>query len=713
MSDNAKVASWCGLMVHVVLLFMVSLLMLAPMAADAATDFEIRLKNLRRRALKMKPEAVQKMLTREKILMPAHGELTPYDKSFNELVTLVFLGQLHPEDVRVNGASLVWYAADKKLPCAMKLLASSGADLSAIHHGESLFCRVALAGDVESMKTLKSAPNDARCRAAWKGACGVMKRAAQSGDVETVKHLYRAIGDLLPYGCNYLSIIDNAGVCGNDGVIKFLVSKGLGYRKNQILLGAARGGSLAFVRQLIENEGANPHYAGVGEYTPLMLASHSGNLELVKYLVEEHKVNINAKSRLGDTALLFAARSGNEELIRYLIEKEADMAACSKGGGDFVDNVAASGNMEALIYVFSLLKKEEKAIAANNALCVAARHGHENLVEYLMNAEVSNINASHDVAVQHTYPYEDLVGASGVIEVEKTTPLMAAIASGRQSIVEMLINHGADISFSTGTGAYKLNPQRAAVRRGQPRILRMLLEKEKERLTPQRRNRKKKVEEISYVKDPVLIHQAAQNGNSACVKLLLELGWDANSVDPISGLTPIQSACRQGTDAPGSVAWNYDCGSPQSHADCVKLLLGAGADTAREKGSIAKILALHAEIPLFNCASLLWNHGDLLTPDDMHYPLHRAIECGESNWVFHLLPGRNAKSHSDNLKNPMYTLCNVGDSFQARAHHIIGNNLMVAGMRLTLDDRRELLRKGIHREFYKYIPAEPAEKPAE
>ncbi|MBE6416756.1 MAG: hypothetical protein E7032_09575 [Akkermansiaceae bacterium] len=676
---------------------MVSLLLAAPAVALDA-HYDSLFNEVKRQIKDKKHDQVRQMLEDYKFIIKDDGNLSPYDMQFNALMMETFLKNLHPEAIRINGGSLLWHATGAGLTNAMAFLLTKGADVSAMRHDETLICRAALSGNLDSIKLLElecgMAPNDPRARSAWKGACGILKRAAQSGDEKSLKYLYARVGWLVPYGRNHLAVIDNAGMCGHDKTYRYLKQRGWQNRADDVLLRAARSGKLELVRHLIVREGANPHYQGAADFTPVMTAALSGELELVRYLVEEHKVDVNARSRLGDTALLLAARSGSDRVLRYLVSVGAEVEAVSKAGGNVVEQAAASGSPAALRYAMSLLDGKVRKLP-QRALCYAARHGHFELVETILNTYRPELDCCIPVSVQHSYPYEDLVGASGVIEVEESSPLIAAIASGNEQLVNFLIEWEADITFSTGEKRHLLTPARAAARRGLPRILKTLLNLDS-----------------SGEQDPLLLHQAAQNGHAECVRLLLQLGWDVNAEDPFTKLTPVQAACIRGTEAPGSVAWNYDSGC--SHADCVRLLLQAGADVFFDRGRKAKSLALHAENPMFDCAGILWSSGSPLSEEEMLYPLHRAAELGSLSWVEELLPGAKSASVAESHRNPLFTVCNVGDSYlpylekhTPSPHRDCAAALQSKGLSIPMDDTRYLIQNGVNRRMYPFLGVEP------
>ncbi len=574
--------------------------------------------------------------------------VTHFDYQYNDLMVEVYLEQREPEDVRINGASMLWYAVDKGLRHAAEYLVRRGADMRAWRHGESLIGRAALSGSKELVEYLHEECrlflNDPRCLTSWKGAAGIVRRAAQSGNRECIDYVYPFMDELLPRSRNYFSVIDNAGMSGRREIIEYMESKGFPFRKDEILLRAAVCGDIEMIRYL-EQRGANLFYVGTAGYTPLMTAALSGNVDCVRYFIdkmgEDNKDFINLATRDGDTALLCAAASGNAAVVSCLITAGADTKATCSLSGDLIDNAAFSGNLQTLSLALS--KGSGKSADASRALCMAARFGYLDVVQHLVNISGADVNAVCQIRVPHARPYEDLLGVSGVAEVEETTPLIAAIASGNMEVIDFLVSKQAELTKETKDKEPRLTPLRAAARRGQPDIIRMLIQAR-----------------ACTDLDPGALTQAAENGNLACVRLLVENGWDINAPDPYTKLTPIQAACCRGTDSPDSINWNYDSGS--YHTECVSYLLRNGADVTDEFGKKAKSLALHDEVPLFDCAELLWNYGHPLDVEEMRYPLYRAHQIGNHLWVTRLTAGKNARTETDERRSPAFVHAFLTDS---------------------------------------------------
>ena len=598
------------------------------------------------------PASIQQQMTAKRLLIENNTGVSPFDAVFNQLMAEVYMGQRHPEDVRINGHSMLWFAVEKgMLDCAKYLIEEKRADTSVFCNGESLICRAARSGNKDLVEYLEKEQhlflNDPRCRAQWKGACGILKRAMQSGNRDCIEYIYERLKPLIPSNPNAITLIDSTGFSGDDKIMEWVESLGWPFRRNEILLRAAVVPDVTVLRYM-ETRGAQFDYVGTAGYTPLMTAALGGNTDCVHFVLNKMKDDkartaaVRRVAETGDTALDLAALSGEVGVIGRLLELDPKFKYEEDYTGCIFENAVASGSLNMLAKVISLTSAQPVHI--NRALCAAARFGQLEMVRKLVSNYMAAVNASSIIRIRHSFPYEDMVGRKGTLEVAETTPLIAAIAGGNMGVFRFLVDNNADLTASIGNGDSLMTPLRAAARSGQPDMLNYLIIATRAYENP----------------DPAVLNLAAANGNLACVRLLVESGWDVNAPDPETGLYAIQAACIRGSDAPGANNWNYDSGS--MHAACVAYLLENGADASGEIGRRAKALALHDEVPLFECASLLWDKGSALSIDEMRYPLHRAAELGRHRWVKELLPGLKSRLESDERNTVLFTLSLVRDS---------------------------------------------------
>ncbi|MBR6576764.1 MAG: hypothetical protein IKK73_06505, partial [Akkermansia sp.] len=165
------------------------------------------------RAAKTKKAKAQSTLQQKeekKWLIPEDAVQTSQDVIFNQLMEEVKEGERGAEDVRINGAPLLWYAVDKNLPEAVDILLSKGADSSVYRNGESLIYRAALTGNKELLEKIHEASGiwiDARCQSGWKGGGGLMKRAAPSGNIECIDYVAEHINCQAMQSRNMMAVI--------------------------------------------------------------------------------------------------------------------------------------------------------------------------------------------------------------------------------------------------------------------------------------------------------------------------------------------------------------------------------------------------------------------------------------------------------------------------------------------------------------------------
>lgn len=135
--------------------------------------------------------------------------------------------------------------------------------------------------------------------------------------------------------------------------------------------------------------------------TALMMAEHIGDLDMVKILVEAG-ANLEQATKDNETAFLYACRvTENVEIIEYLIKQGVNTQA--------------------------------KTIYGNNALFVAAEYNKNwQVAEYLINTKLYDIN---DQNCNNAY-----------------TPLMAAVRYNNVDVINVLIDHGANLYAKDADG---------------------------------------------------------------------------------------------------------------------------------------------------------------------------------------------------------------------------------------------------------------------
>ena len=185
---------------------------------------------------------------------------------------------------------------------------------------------------------------------------------------------------------------------------------------------AAYRGSARIVDYLLSN-GGNPNIRGRHQSTPLHSAAWGRNLQVLELLLEDG-AEVDAKTDEGETPGMTAALRGEKEMLEILFALSADPHAKDIHGTNFIDLAAAGGHKT----IVSLL--EEIGVDNQNPLHVAAGLGDIKQVKKLLNNGYS-INV------------KDAFGA---------TPLLVAMVSGKEDIVEFLLSENANPHISAKDG---------------------------------------------------------------------------------------------------------------------------------------------------------------------------------------------------------------------------------------------------------------------
>lgn len=377
-------------------------------------------------------------------------------------------------------------------------------------------------------------------------------------------------------------------------------------------------------------------------YTALHLAIEHEHTEIINLLLK-YPIDPNRKNKDNFTPLHIAIRQGYVEIVERLLDLGADCNILSKDGNAL--HIAAKYGHPNII---ELLIKKDRDIAINaqyitdkTPLCLAVESGHLETVKLLISLG-AKVNISlgatplHVAAQQGNSAMIELLlahGAKNVIEKksDNMTPLLVAAKNGHLETVKLLLSNGADITATCSNGASALY---LAAENGHSNVLKLLIE-----------NGLLGFIDAACSDGSTPLFAAAANGHLDAVNILLEHQPSLNVVRS-DGLTPIMIAAKN------------------NHAEIVSLLLSKGADTKHIVTQFnayngKNVLHIAIEKGHTNIVKmLLENHVDSnsvikissSTTTQLTSALYLAVEKGQTE-IVQLLLQHNANVNFTNYDN--------------------------------------------------------------
>lgn len=197
-------------------------------------------------------------------------------------------------------------------------------------------------------------------------------------------------------------------------------------------------GDFQTIKKLIESKSLDVNYnLEIDEYsksTPLIQAIKYKQTDIINYLLEN---NADVNLALGYSTPLTEAMY-DEELVRKLIDLGADVNLTTESG--FTPLMASAGRNN--IAIAELLIEKGADIEARddddiNALVYASTYNNEEMVKFLLE-KGADANTVCKIENEH-------------IDISPT-PLMNAAYRGNTNIINMLLENGADINYTTDYG---------------------------------------------------------------------------------------------------------------------------------------------------------------------------------------------------------------------------------------------------------------------
>lgn len=421
------------------------------------------------------------------------------------------------------------------------------------------------------------------------------------------------------------------------------------------LLLAAENGHIDIVTSLLEHK-ADPSMVDFGRKKAWQKAMDKGFVSIVELLLPESSQNVGDRRDINE-ALLMASRRGWTPLAKVLLGKGADPNFQNRERCTALHMAAMNGHrdmVEALLAKRSIFPIED--MKGRTALLQATEHGFGSIMGILLardevKADVNGWKVSNALLLAAEKGYTKIVelilesskrdGNFGVnldirTPAQKTAMALAA-ANGNGTIVELLLDRGADSSIRDVHGRSAL--QHAAWG-GCDDVVEILLKHKADWGAPDKRQQ-------------TALHLAAERASEKVIQLLLEKRANVNAKSA-DGQTALHRAawggsyqvvallCNNGADIlvrDNSKNRPWQVAAEKGHESIVETLLGAEENLRDELILNKRGLIFAAEMGYSSIArSLLKRNADADTKDENGLtPLHWAMKRGDQPFVELLL----------------------------------------------------------------------------
>ena len=277
--------------------------------------------------------------------------------------------------------------------------------------------------------------------------------AIENEDVNQIKNMLNHVKDpLVLNGCLVNIIFHMNDNENNRKIVTLLLEKGKNInitidndRKTPLII-AVESGKKEMVKLLLDRKGVNINHVPFDGETALYKAVNLKDKEMVNLLLEKG-ADINCSTYKKDTALKGAVRLKDKEMVKFLIEKGANVNYTELSRAVYLEDKEM---------VTLLLNNSTNVNLTNRALFMAVDLKNKEMVKFLLEkgANVNQKEEDKETALYKAVNLQDKDMVKFLIKKGANvnensfgkTPLYTAIALKDKEMITLLLNNGADIN---------------------------------------------------------------------------------------------------------------------------------------------------------------------------------------------------------------------------------------------------------------------------
>ncbi|KAL2674068.1 hypothetical protein Neosp_012514 [[Neocosmospora] mangrovei] len=317
--------------------------------------------------------------------------------------------------------------------------------------------------------------------------------AVESGDENMAQYLLDSGADVDATNGWGETALFQAVIRRDEPIVRLLLDRGakvniFGTRRSSPLTLATRGGNDAIIRLLLDR-GANANATATGGEPAVVYAARNADMTLLKLLLD-HGANANATAVDGEPAVVYAARNADMTLLKLLLDHGANANATAT---DSEPPVLIAARHRHISFPRLILERVAKiytfrAFNTTTPLIEAAYRGDDEMVRLILDSG-ANLNPRKGQGVEalataismgHESTTRLLINR-GVPVKGQYAPLNFAASSGYEGMVQLLLEHGADVNLGgdeIDTNQFiKMTPLVCAARYGRDGVVKLLLER--------------------------------------------------------------------------------------------------------------------------------------------------------------------------------------------------------------------------------------------